>query len=59
MPRVRFEPTIPVFERAKTVHALYDAVIMVGIKMYRRHDISLIHNILKQEVADESTSIYT
>jgi hypothetical protein len=22
MPRVRFEPTIPVFERAKTVHAL-------------------------------------
>jgi hypothetical protein len=22
MPRVRFEPTIPVFERAKTVHVL-------------------------------------
>jgi hypothetical protein len=30
MPRVRFEPTIPVFERAKTVHALDRAATMIG-----------------------------
>jgi hypothetical protein len=30
MPRVGFEPTIPVFERAKTVHALDRAVTVVG-----------------------------
>jgi hypothetical protein len=27
MPRVRFEPTIPVFERAKTVHARASTVV--------------------------------
>jgi hypothetical protein len=31
MPRVGFEPTIPVFERAKTVHALDRAVTVTGI----------------------------
>jgi hypothetical protein len=30
MPRVGFEPTIPVFERAKTVHVLHRASIMIG-----------------------------
>jgi hypothetical protein len=30
MPRVGFEPTIPVFDRAKTVHALHSAVIVIG-----------------------------
>jgi hypothetical protein len=30
MPRVGFEPTIPVFERAKTVHALDSAAIVIG-----------------------------
>jgi hypothetical protein len=30
MPRVGFEPTIPVFERAKMVHDLYRAVIVIG-----------------------------
>jgi hypothetical protein len=30
MPRVRFEPTIPVFERAKTVHALDRAATVIG-----------------------------
>jgi hypothetical protein len=30
MPRVEFEPTIPVFERAKTVHALDRAATMIG-----------------------------
>jgi hypothetical protein len=34
MPRVGFEPTIPVFERAKTVHALDRAVTMVHIQGY-------------------------
>jgi hypothetical protein len=30
MPRVEFEPTIPVFERAKTVHALDRAATVIG-----------------------------
>jgi hypothetical protein len=32
MPRVGFEPTIPVFERAKTVHALDRAVTVIRIR---------------------------
>jgi hypothetical protein len=32
MPRVGFEPTIPVFERAKTVHALDHATTTVNKK---------------------------
>jgi hypothetical protein len=31
MPQVGFEPMIPVFERAKTVHALDRAATMIGI----------------------------
>jgi hypothetical protein len=31
MPQVRFEPTIPVFERAKTVHALDRAATVIGV----------------------------
>jgi hypothetical protein len=31
MPQVGFEPTIPVFERAKTVHALGRAATVIGI----------------------------
>jgi hypothetical protein len=30
MPRVEFEPTIPVFERAKTLHALDRVVTVIG-----------------------------
>jgi hypothetical protein len=30
MPQVGFEPTIPVFEPAKTVHALDRAATMIG-----------------------------
>jgi hypothetical protein len=30
MPRVGFKPTIPVFERAKTVRTLYRAAIVIG-----------------------------
>jgi hypothetical protein len=30
VPHVGFEPTIPVFERAKTVHALYCATTLIG-----------------------------
>jgi hypothetical protein len=30
MPGVRFEPTIPAFEREKTVHALDDAATVIG-----------------------------
>jgi hypothetical protein len=30
MPKVRFEPTTPVLERAKTVQALYNAATVIG-----------------------------
>jgi hypothetical protein len=33
MPHVGFEPTIPVFEQAKTVHALDYAATVIGIKL--------------------------
>jgi hypothetical protein len=32
MPRVGFEPTIPVFERAKTFHALDRAATVVSLR---------------------------
>jgi hypothetical protein len=31
MPRVGFEPTVPVFERGKTVHALDRAATVIGL----------------------------
>jgi hypothetical protein len=34
MPSVGFEPTIPVFERAKTVHALDGATTVIGFVNY-------------------------
>jgi hypothetical protein len=36
MSRVGFEPTIPVFDRAKTFHALDHAVTVISIKNRRR-----------------------
>jgi hypothetical protein len=38
MPQVGFEPTIPLFERAKTVHALDRTVIVIGIKNTYKHE---------------------
>jgi hypothetical protein len=34
MPQVGFEPTIPVFERAKTIHALDRATNVIDHNMY-------------------------
>jgi hypothetical protein len=31
MPRVRFEPTTPVFERTKTIHALDGGATVIGL----------------------------
>jgi hypothetical protein len=36
MPQVGFEPTIPVFEPAKTVHALEPAATVIGTHIYYR-----------------------
>jgi hypothetical protein len=33
MPRVGFEPTIPVFKRGKTVHVLYHAATVIGFQL--------------------------
>jgi hypothetical protein len=35
MLQVEFEPTTPVFEGAKTVHALDRAVIVIGDKIFQ------------------------
>jgi hypothetical protein len=42
MIRVGFEPTIPVFERTKTVHALDRAASVIGMNMGHSHWESLI-----------------
>jgi hypothetical protein len=36
MPRVGFETVTPVFERAKTVHALVPEATVIGHKTYKR-----------------------
>jgi hypothetical protein len=41
MPRVEFEPTIPVFERAKTIHALDRAASVFGSIAYTLRQIIL------------------
>jgi hypothetical protein len=33
MPRVRFEPTTPVFQRAKTVYALDRVATVIGFRL--------------------------
>jgi hypothetical protein len=35
MRQMEFEPTIPVLERAKTVHALDGAAIVIGVRVLR------------------------
>jgi hypothetical protein len=42
MPRVGLEPTTPVFERAKTVHALDRAATVIGSIMFYPLHISII-----------------
>jgi hypothetical protein len=39
MPQVGFEPTIPVFEQAKTVHGLDRAATVIGRNAYIQYDI--------------------
>jgi hypothetical protein len=40
MPRVEFEPTIPVFERTKTVHVLHGAANVIGIYLNRYFELN-------------------
>jgi hypothetical protein len=53
MPRVRFEPTVSVFERAKTVHALDRAANVIGILRLRSKYFSQ-HNVLKHSYSEFS-----
>jgi hypothetical protein len=41
MPRAGFEPTIPAFERAKTVHALDRAATVIGYSLYDYKQITI------------------
>jgi hypothetical protein len=48
MPQVGFEPTIPVFKRAKTVHALDGEAIVIGTAKYsnsKQHSITIFSEI--------------
>jgi hypothetical protein len=45
MPRMGFELTIPVFKRAKTVHALDRAATVIGIATYRIGTNSALYSI--------------
>jgi hypothetical protein len=47
MPRVVFEPTIPVFERAETVHAIDHAAIVIGRLLYTKPKMSFIRFLKK------------
>jgi hypothetical protein len=42
MPQLGFEPTIPVFELAKKVHALDRVATVIGVFSYRLH----IHSVI-------------
>jgi hypothetical protein len=41
MPRVRFEPMTPVFERAKTLHALDRVTTVIGFKRSKQLKIEM------------------
>jgi hypothetical protein len=45
MPRAGFEPTIPVLQRPKAVHALYLAATVIG---YSENALRIIHNFLDE-----------
>jgi hypothetical protein len=47
MPRFGFEPTIPVFERAKTVHALDRAATAIGTIVLLLEKLSVEGNEIK------------
>jgi hypothetical protein len=48
MPRMEFEPTIPVFERVRTVHALDRAATVIGQKYITGYNITVSHFIKTQ-----------
>jgi hypothetical protein len=46
MPQVGFEPTIPVFERAKTVRAIDRATVVIDYSFLRLLDIRLEYGVI-------------
>jgi hypothetical protein len=56
MPQVRFEPTIPVFEQAKTVHASVCAATVIGISAV---NIPLIYYFLNGQYYESYTNTGT
>jgi hypothetical protein len=57
MPQVGFEPTIPVFERAKTLHVLYHAAIVIGRFSKYRHQIFVPYGLLLSGLRHELFSL--
>jgi hypothetical protein len=59
MPRVGFEPMIPVFEQAKPVHALHSTATVIGIPVTRHTNIVrqtkqfLFYNTLVREIPEK------
>jgi hypothetical protein len=50
MPRVGFEPTIPIFERAKTAHALDRSAAVIGILTSYHPEILILLEILNMKM---------
>jgi hypothetical protein len=49
MPRVGFEPTMPVFERAKAVHALDRAVTVISRMKYAVQNFGYVSRVNLQD----------
>jgi hypothetical protein len=62
MPRVGLEPTIPAFERPKSVHAFDRATTVIGVESFLLHENNYLmsHTFLKRPAprADNLAVIY-
>jgi hypothetical protein len=55
MPRVGFEPTIPAFERTKTVHALDRAATVIGRRLITDTRFEPVARLVKEFIASNGT----
>jgi hypothetical protein len=55
MPREGFEPTIPVFKRAKTVHASDQAATVISIIKYTETNIIISKVLHLSEISERPT----
>jgi hypothetical protein len=51
MSRVGFEPTIPVFQREKTVHALDRAATAIGVHIFSEIQRTIISELMQSDIS--------